>query len=103
MLLPFIGDESRVAERHHPRVHSEQGKMTTALNGRQQSVEDFLAWEREHPQRCERVSGIIRVMTGSTIDHNRIMLNVAEALWRRLRGGDCEAFVNDLKGRHACR
>ena len=71
--------------------------MATALNARQQKLEEFLAWEREQPQRYERVSGVIRMMTGGTIDHNRITLNVAEALRQRLRGGDCEVFVNDVK------
>ena len=71
--------------------------MATAVNARQQTLEEFLAWEREQPQRHERVSGVIRMMTGGTIDHNRIALNVADALRQRLRDGDCEAFVNDVK------
>jgi Uma2 family endonuclease len=71
--------------------------MATALNARQQTLEEFLAWEREQPQRHERVSGVIRMMTGGTLDHNRITRNVADALWRRLRGGDCEVFTSDVK------
>ena len=71
--------------------------MATALNVRHQRLEEFLAWEREQPQRYERVSGVIRMMIGGTIDHNRIALNVADAFRRRLRDGDCEAFVNDVK------
>ncbi|MGH6905475.1 MAG: Uma2 family endonuclease [Geminicoccaceae bacterium] len=71
--------------------------MATALNVRHQTLEDFLTWEREQPQRYERVSGVIRMMTGGTVDHNRITLNVAEAFRRRLRDGNCEAFVNDVK------
>ena len=39
--------------------------MATALNVRHQTLEDFLAWEREQPQRYERVSGVIRMMTGA--------------------------------------
>jgi Uma2 family endonuclease len=71
--------------------------MTTALNVPHQTLEDFLAWEREQPQRYERVSGVIRMMTGGTIDHNRITLNFADALRQRLRDGNCEVFVNDVK------
>jgi Uma2 family endonuclease len=71
--------------------------MATALNARHQTLEDFLAWEREQPQRYERVSGVIRMMTGGTIDHNRITLNIADALRQRLRGGDCEVFTSDVK------
>ena len=70
--------------------------MATALNVLQ-TLDDFLAWEREQPQRYERISGVLRMMTGGTIDHNRITLNVAEALRQRLRDGDCEVFVNDVK------
>lgn len=71
--------------------------MATALNARYQTLEDFLAWEREQSQRYERVAGVIRMMTGGTIDHNRITRNVADALWRQLRNGDCEVFTSDVK------
>jgi Uma2 family endonuclease len=71
--------------------------MATALDARNQTLEEFLAWEREQPQRYERVSGVIRMMTGGTIDHNRITRNVADAVWRRLRGGECEVFTSDVK------
>jgi Uma2 family endonuclease len=71
--------------------------MATALSRRHQTLEEFLVWEREQPERYERVSGVIRMMTGETADHNRITLNIADALRQRLRGGKCEAFVNDMK------
>jgi len=71
--------------------------MATALNVRHETLEDFLAWEREQPQRYERLSGVIRLRTGGTIDHNRITRNVADALWQRLRGGECEVFTSDVK------
>jgi Uma2 family endonuclease len=71
--------------------------MATALNVRHQTLEEFLTWEREQPERYERVSGVMRMMTGGTIDHNRIALNVADAFRQRLRDGNCEAFVNDVK------
>ena len=55
--------------------------MATALSRRHQTARaEFLAWEREQPERYERVSGVIRMMTGGTIDHNRITRNVADAL-----------------------
>jgi Uma2 family endonuclease len=71
--------------------------MATALNRPHQTLEEFLAWEREQPERYERVSGVIRMMTGGTLDHNRITRNVADALWRRLQGSDCEVFTSDVK------
>jgi Uma2 family endonuclease len=71
--------------------------MATALNVRLGSLTDFVAWEHQQPERYERVDGIVRMMTGGTIDHNRIALNVADALRQQLRGGNCETFVSDIK------
>ena len=71
--------------------------MATALSCPHQALEEFLAWEREQPERYERISGVIRMMTGGTLDHNRITLNVADELRQRRRGGDCEVFVNNVK------
>jgi Uma2 family endonuclease len=71
--------------------------MAAALSRPHQTLEEFLAWEHEQPERYERVSGVIRMMTGGTIDHNRITLNFADALRKWLRSGDYEVFANDLK------
>ena len=71
--------------------------MATALDARLRSLAEFLAWEERQPERYERVSGVVRMMTGGTIDHNRIALNVVDVLRQQLRGSDCEAFVNDVK------
>jgi Uma2 family endonuclease len=71
--------------------------MATALDVRPRSLADFLTWEGQQPERYERVGGVVRMMTGGTIDHNRIALNVVDVLRRQLRGSDCEAFVNDVK------
>jgi len=71
--------------------------MATALDDRHRTLADFLAWEEQQTERYERVCGVVWMMTGGTIDHNRITLNVSDALRQRLRGGKCEAFVNDIK------
>jgi Uma2 family endonuclease len=57
----------------------------------------FLAWERQQPERYERIGGVIRMMTGDAIDHNRIIRNVSEALARGLQGHGCEVFTSDVK------
>jgi Uma2 family endonuclease len=67
-----------------------------ALELRHDSLEAYLAWEQRQPERYERVGGVVRMMTGGTINHNRITLNVADALRQRLRGG-CEVFTSDVK------
>lgn len=61
------------------------------------TVDDFLAWEREQEERYEFLDGLIRMMTGGTLDHNRIAGNVFAALRARLRGGPCQAFVEAVK------
>jgi len=71
--------------------------MATVLKSDHATLDDFLAWEHEQPDRYQRLGGVVRMMTGGTIDHNRITLNVADGLRRRLAGGDCETFVNDVK------
>ena len=71
--------------------------MPTALDIRTGSLEDFLAWEEEQPERYERVAGVVRMMTGGTATHNRITRNVAGALDRRLQGSGYEAFTSDIK------
>ena len=71
--------------------------MATALDVRHRSLADFLAWEDQQRERYERVDGIIRMMTGGTIDHNRITRNVAQMLASRLQGSGCEVFTSDVK------
>jgi Uma2 family endonuclease len=61
------------------------------------SLSDFLAWEEAQPLRHERVGGQVRAMTGGTLGHNRIGLNVYSALRARLAGSGCEAFALDVR------
>ncbi|MCK6451911.1 MAG: Uma2 family endonuclease [Alphaproteobacteria bacterium] len=61
------------------------------------TVEDFLAWESQQEDRYEFVDGILRAMTGGTVDHATIIGNVFGALRERLRGGPCRAYTPDLK------
>jgi Uma2 family endonuclease len=71
--------------------------MATALSGRHKSLADFLAWERQQPERYERVNGVVRMMTGGTVAHNRITRNCARALENRLQGLGYEVFASDMK------
>jgi Uma2 family endonuclease len=61
------------------------------------TVEDFLAFEAEEPERYEFVDGIIRMMTGGSAAHSAIKTNVTNALNAALREGPCRAYVDDLK------
>ena len=61
------------------------------------SLNEFLAWEREQPERYEYAHGVITMMTGGSLDHLTIASNLWTALRDRLRGGACRAFRGDAK------
>jgi Uma2 family endonuclease len=61
------------------------------------SLEEFLAWEREQPQRYEYAGGIIKMMTGGSLDHSTIASDLWTGLRDRLRRTTCRAFRGDTK------
>ena len=61
------------------------------------SLADFLAWEEAQPLRHERVGGRVWAMTGGTVAHNTIALNVAFALRQRLAATPCRVFMADMR------
>jgi Uma2 family endonuclease len=61
------------------------------------TVEEFLAWERDQPERYEFHAGFIRMMVGGTLDHNTIAGNIMATLRGHLRGGPCRAFMEGGK------
>jgi Uma2 family endonuclease len=61
------------------------------------TVDDFIAFEAEEPERYEFVDGIIRMMTGASAAHSAIKLNLAIALKAALGAGPCRVDVDDLK------
>lgn len=61
------------------------------------SLDDFLHWEREQPERYEYAGGIATMMTGGSLDHSTIASNLWTALRDRLRGCPCRAFRGDTK------
>jgi Uma2 family endonuclease len=61
------------------------------------SLDEFLAWEREQPERYEYAGGVATMMTGGSLDHSTIASNLWTALRDPLRGGSCRAFRGDTK------
>jgi Uma2 family endonuclease len=61
------------------------------------SLDEFLAWEREQPERYEYAGGVITMMTGGSAAHVTIALNLAMALRQALRGTGCRPFGSDMK------
>jgi Uma2 family endonuclease len=50
------------------------------------SLDEFLAWEREQPERYEYAGGVATMMTGGSLDHSTIASNLWTALRDSLRG-----------------
>lgn len=61
------------------------------------SEADYLAMEAQSPVRHEYVAGQIYAMTGASLRHNVIALNLATALRTHLRGSPCRAFFSDAR------
>ena len=64
---------------------------------RHYSLDDYFSIEEMSDVRHEYFDGDIFAMAGGSLNHNRIVLNVAEAFRSALRGGDCEAFATDMR------
>ncbi|MGD1903480.1 MAG: Uma2 family endonuclease [Geitlerinemataceae cyanobacterium] len=61
--------------------------------------EDYLAAEEISPIRHEYRDGEVFAMTGGTLNHNAIILNVALSLKLQLRGSGCRVFAESAKVR----
>jgi Uma2 family endonuclease len=61
------------------------------------TVEDFLEWEAQQPERYEFIDGRILGMVGGSAAHATTKDNVTQALRARLRGTPCRAFSESLK------
>ena len=58
---------------------------------------DFLDFDDASSGRHEFESGHVYAMTGGTLRHNRLALNIASDLLNRLNGSACQVFINDVK------
>ena len=65
------------------------------------SEDEYLRLEAQSPVRHEYVNGEMFAMTGGTLRHNTIALNLATALRTHLRDTPCKAFINDVRVRVA--
>jgi Uma2 family endonuclease len=61
------------------------------------SLDEFLVWEREQPERYEFDGLVARMMTGGSLDHSTIASNLWTALREKLRGAGCRPFRGDAK------
>ena len=61
------------------------------------SEAEYLALEAQSPLKHEYVAGGIYAMTGASLRHNVIALNIAALLRAHLRGSPCRTFMSDAK------
>ena len=61
------------------------------------TVQEYLDWEANQELKHEYIHGEVFAMTGGTIPHNLIALNLASTLRAFLRGKDCRVFMADVK------
>ena len=59
--------------------------------------QEYLDWEATQELKYDYVDGEIFAMTGGTIPHNLVALNLASALKTHLRGTGCLVFMSDVK------
>jgi Uma2 family endonuclease len=63
------------------------------------TVEEYLAAEERSEQKHEYLAGVIYAMAGTTIEHERISMNIVRTLGDQLRGKPCEVFSSNVKVR----
>ena len=61
------------------------------------TIEEYLEWEPQQDMRYEYVNSEVFAMTGGTIPHNDIALNLYRALYPHLRSRGCRVNVSDVK------
>ncbi len=61
--------------------------------------DEYLAWERDQPIRHEYIDGEVYAMTGGTLPHNDIAVNLTTILRTTLRGTGCKVRMSDAKVR----
>ena len=60
---------------------------------------EYLAWERDQPQKHEYYRGEVFAMAGATREHNLIVMNLGAELRAALRDRPCEAYPSDMRVR----
>lgn len=64
-------------------------------------TDGFIAWENQQSARYELIGDLVRMMSGGTLAHDLVSMNVARALGNRLQGSGCFVHGSNLKIRCA--
>ncbi|RCJ35708.1 hypothetical protein A6769_18880 [Nostoc punctiforme NIES-2108] len=71
--------------------------MVASSDRNYMSPQEYLEWEERQEIKYEYIDGEVFAMTGGTLPHTTIALNLASALKIHLRGSECLPFMADAK------
>ena len=71
--------------------------MTVLIQPVHISIADYLDGELISKLRHEYLGGTVHAMSGGTVNHSAISLNVGGILFGSLKGKQCRAFNSDMK------
>src|SRR5436309_5805030 len=67
---------------------------------RRMSQDEFLGWQDQQDRLYELVDGVpvlpLKMMTGASQAHDRVVVNIIRELANQLRGGPCRPTTDDL-------
>jgi Uma2 family endonuclease len=79
-------------------VHGERRSIMIAqVQSQSMTVAEYLAWEAEQSLKHEYINGEVYAMTGDTLPHNDIAVNLTTILRNTLRGSGCKVRMSDAK------
>ena len=71
--------------------------MIAATQPQKMTAEAYLTWEAQQETRHEYLDGEVLAMSGGTLPHNQLALNLYSSLRPQLQQKGCRAFVADAK------
>lgn len=71
--------------------------MIASPDRKYMTPQEYLEWEERQEIKYEYVNGEVFAMTGGTLPHNAVALNLASALKSYLRGSGCRVYMADAK------
>jgi Uma2 family endonuclease len=71
--------------------------MTQAARKIPTDPDAFVTWENQQSARYELIGDVVRMMSGGTLAHDLVSMNVARALGNRLQGSGCFVHGSNLK------
>ncbi len=71
--------------------------MANAAEQTRMTIREYLAFERESPEKHAYVRGEIFAMSGASPRHNALVVNLLVSLHQALRGSKCRPFPSDMR------